>query len=233
LSRRGYASVQDAAHKASHKAGSDLPWLATSAVITVPTLSYLLFNGPEKKSHDEHAAEADDKHGVKKAKPEEEMGEPKTPRPTSGGDTGDAESKGHVVGYKPEDHKGGHEDSEEGAQPQDPKPNKPTGDDSDKKARAAEKGSDSDKKDEGSDKKDGKKSDDGSDSGSDKDSDKKQSDEKAANQKGSDENADKGKTDSSGKDSKNKGGEMDDSTDSQANKLSEKSPSKRVNPTDK
>ncbi|KAB5575443.1 hypothetical protein GE09DRAFT_593291 [Coniochaeta sp. 2T2.1] len=119
LSRRGYASVQGAAHQAAHKAGSDLPWLATSAVISLPTLAYLLYNGPEKKSHAEHQAEASDEHGVKHAKPDSEIGEAHEPIPTSHTDTGDAESKGHVVGYKPEDHSGGHEDSEEGAQPQD------------------------------------------------------------------------------------------------------------------
>ena len=96
--------------------------LATSAVISIPTLAYLLVNGPEKKSHHEHQAEAADKHGVAPAKPEEEIGEPKEPVPTSHTDTGDAESKGHVVGYKPEGVRGGHEDSEKGAQPQDNAP---------------------------------------------------------------------------------------------------------------
>jgi len=101
-----------------------LTWyrLATSAVISIPTLAYLLLNGPEKKSHHEHQAEAAHKHGVAPAKPEEEIGEPHEPIPTSHSDTGDAESKGHVVGYKPGDVRGGHEDSEKGAQPQDNAP---------------------------------------------------------------------------------------------------------------
>ncbi|KAB5531182.1 hypothetical protein GE09DRAFT_377959 [Coniochaeta sp. 2T2.1] len=106
LSRRGYASVQGAAHQAAHKAGSDLPWLATSAVIALPTLAYLLYNGPEKKSHADHQAEASDEHGVQQAKPDSEVGEGHEPKPTSHTDTGDAESKDH-------------EDAEEGAQPQD------------------------------------------------------------------------------------------------------------------
>jgi hypothetical protein len=93
--------------------------LVTSAVIAVPTLAYLLMNGPEKKSHHEHQAEAAEEHGVLAAKPKEEVGEPHEPIPTSHTDTGDAESKGHVVGNKPEGVSGGHEDKEEGAQPQD------------------------------------------------------------------------------------------------------------------
>jgi hypothetical protein len=96
-----------------------MPRLATSAVISIPTLGYLLFSGPEQKSHDEHVAEADEEHGVKAAKPAEEIGEGHEPMPTSHTDTGDAESKGHVIGNKPSGVTGGHEDSEEGAQPQD------------------------------------------------------------------------------------------------------------------
>ena len=82
-------------------------------------LAYLIYSGPEKKSHEKHVAEASDEHGVQQAKPESEIGEGHEPTPTSHTDTGDAESKGHVVGNKPEGVHGGHEDSEEGAQPQD------------------------------------------------------------------------------------------------------------------
>jgi hypothetical protein len=82
-------------------------------------LGYLVYSRPVAKSHDEHLAEASKEHGVQQAKPDEEIGEGHEPIPTSHTDTGDAESKGHVVGNKPEGVHGGHEDSEEGAQPQD------------------------------------------------------------------------------------------------------------------
>ncbi|KAH8908462.1 hypothetical protein BR93DRAFT_925587 [Coniochaeta sp. PMI_546] len=220
LSRRGYASIQGAAHQAAHQAGSDLPWLATSAVISIPTLAYLLYNGSGQKSHDEHASEAGD-HGVAHAKPKKEVGEGHEPTPTSHTDTGDAESKGDATGNKPEGVNGGHEDQEEGAQPQDNEA-------SDQAKNESQEGDKDTKKD--ADKKD----DDGSAADeSDKGRDKTQSDEQAADQKGSEDNANKGKTDSSGKDSKKSGGEMDDSTESQEKKLSEKPSSKKVKPTDK
>lgn len=115
-------------------------------------------NSPEKKSHDEHHAEAADKHGIQAKKPEEEVGEPHEPKPTSHTDTGDAESKGKTAGSKPEGEQGGSEDSKEGAQPQD-KDHK--GDESPEKAKNTEsrqnKG-DGDSPADGSDKKGDKKS---------------------------------------------------------------------------
>lgn len=79
--------------------------LATSVAITIPALAYLLYSGPEKKSHGEHKSEAGDR-GVGHAKSQGEAGKENEPTPTSNTDSGDAESAGQ-------------EDKQEGAQSED------------------------------------------------------------------------------------------------------------------
>ncbi|RKU44977.1 hypothetical protein DL546_007252 [Coniochaeta pulveracea] len=215
--RKGYASVRDAAQdaaqsaqKAAHGAqqaahgafqkSSDLPWALTAGIIAVSGSAYLISSRPAKMdfSHEEHKEYASKEHGVEEEKPEsainkDEEGVPRglTPEPTSGGQTGDDETKGPMSDKKDVSiPKAVEEDS-----------NKP-GEQVD-----SEKGTSDGEGKEGPQVTDG----------------------------GGQKEEGKSKESTGGTDKKkgSRSTEMDDDHESQAKKLSEKEPSKRVDPTKK
>ncbi|KAI4214188.1 MAG: hypothetical protein LQ351_003273 [Letrouitia transgressa] len=57
IQRRTYASQGG---QSTHKSGSDLPWAIASGVVTIPTLIYLLRQGPLKDRSNDHG---DEEHG--------------------------------------------------------------------------------------------------------------------------------------------------------------------------
>ncbi|KAL9612482.1 MAG: hypothetical protein Q9167_002913 [Letrouitia subvulpina] len=57
IQRRAYA---DQGGQSTHKSGSDLPWAIASGVVTIPTLIYLLRQGPLKDRSNDHG---DGEHG--------------------------------------------------------------------------------------------------------------------------------------------------------------------------
>lgn len=206
--------------------------------VTIPTLAYLIYHGPKRPSYEEKHLAAAKAYVMQSGKVNEDLANiGDTPEPTSKGETGDNETKGHVVGYKAEGVSGGHEDSEENAEPEDNKSKESNGSDKpDDEKTDDDSSSDKpdDKKSDGdssSDKPDEKKSDDDSskdrpddkkpddDSSSDKPDDKKSDDDSSSDDEGKatpDSSDDEGKatTDGSDDEGEKPSKEMDDSTES-------------------